>query len=154
MIHLEEINQLFKNTAFQCTDFKIEQESKEYDACQFKINGQDIHYRKAKITPKKAGLFVTFWKRVPSGIIAPFEEKDPLSYLVIAVANETDSGYFIFSKNTLLKQNIISSNLKEGKRAFRIYPPWSIPKNKQAIISQKWQLLHFSVKLEKSVLFN
>ena len=154
MIHQEEINDLFKNTPFQCTDFKIELESKEYDACQFKINGQDIHYRKAKITPKKAGLFVTFWKRVPSGIIAPFEEKDPLSYLVIAVANETDSGYFIFSKNTLLKQNIISSNLKEGKRAFRIYPPWSIPKNKQAITSQKWQLLHFSEELEKSVLLS
>lgn len=153
MIGEKKINRLFQNTPFKCTDFKIGQESQEYDACQFKINGLLVHYRKAKITPKKAGLFVTFWKRMSSGMIAPFEEKDIFSYLILAVANETASGYFIFSKKILLEQHLISSNVKEGKRAFRIYPPWCVPKNRQAISSQKWQLTCFSAEIESSTFF-
>lgn len=126
------------------TDFILEKESQEYDACLFKIKEHQFYFRKAKVTPKKEGLFVTFWKRIPSGIIAPFDENDDFSFLIIAVENENDSGWFIFPKAILLKKNIISSSLKEGKRGFRIYPPASAPKSNQGLAAQKWQMQYFS----------
>lgn len=155
MIPIEKIQHLFENTSILFKDFILEKESQEYDACHFKLNEIRVQYRKAKITPKKEGQFVTFWKRIPSGIIAPFEEADPFDYLIVAVETENESGYFIFAKAVLASKRIITTKLKEGKRAFRIYPPWSNPKNKQAIDSQKWQsacyveksnFVHFFIK--------
>lgn len=130
------------------TDFILEKESKEYDACRFKIKEQQIYFRKANTTPKKEGAFVTFWKRISSGIIAPFDGTDSFSFLIIEVENQVDSGWFIFPKEILVEKNIISTSLKEGKRGFRIYPPSSGPKSKQAWASQKWQLQYFSARTE------
>ena len=143
---LEQINTKLSEANLISTDFILEKESQEYDACLFKINDYQFHFRKAKVTPKKEGLFVTFWKRIPSGIIAPFDENNDFSFLIIAVENENDSGWFIFPKAILLEKNIISTSLKEGKRGFRIHPPSSAPKSKQGLASQKWQLQYFSSK--------
>lgn len=143
MATLENITALFQKTNLNCTDFSLEKESQEYEACNFKLNAVSIHYRQAKITPKKEGQFVTFWKRIPSGIIAPFDETDAFELLIVAVETEKEWGYFIFPKSVLVDRKIVSTLAKEGKRAFRIYPPWSLPKNKQALSSQKWQLLHY-----------
>jgi hypothetical protein len=41
------------------------------------------------------------------------------------------------------QQGILSDNIKEGKRAIRVYPPWDKAENKQAIKTQAWQLLYF-----------
>lgn len=54
---------VYDKCSFGISDFENEPESKEYDACRFKLNGLNIISRKAKITPKKIGQFVTFWKR-------------------------------------------------------------------------------------------
>ena len=43
----------------------------------------------------------------------------------------------------LIKRGIISTNKKDGKRAFRVYPKWDFPKNRQAEKTQKWQLENF-----------
>jgi hypothetical protein len=43
----------------------------------------------------------------------------------------------------LVKKGMISTDRTEGKRAFRIYPAWDKPNNKQAERTQKWQLNHF-----------
>ena len=144
----EKIKKTFHSAALICTDFTLEAESQEYDALHFLVNQIKIHYRKAKITPKKEGLFVTFWKRIPSGIIAPFDETDDFRFLIVAVEKENDSGYFLFPKSILVAQKIVSTPTKEGKRAFRIYPPSSNPQNKQAIASQKWQLNYYIPKNE------
>lgn len=146
MIDFEKVKNLVENTPLKCTDFIVDKESQVYDACQFKLNNFPIHYRKAKITPKKEGQFVTFWKRISSSTIAPFEESDAFKFLIVLVETENESGYFVFPKSVLIDKKIISSNSIEGKRAFRIYPPWNLPKNKQAISSQKWQLSFFFEK--------
>ncbi len=52
-------------------------------------------------------------------------------------------GQFIFPKSVLCQQGILTVNDKEGKRGFRVYPPWDNTINKQAIKTQKWQLNYF-----------
>lgn len=143
MTSSEKINTILISAKLHCNNFILEAESQDYDSCCFEINGIQIHYRKAKITPKKEGQFVTFWKRIPSGIIAPFEDNDNFDFLIVAVENEIESGWFIFPKSILVSKKIVSTSLVEGKRAFRIYPPSSVPKSKQAMASQKWQNAYF-----------
>jgi hypothetical protein len=143
MTLFEKITNSFSSDIFSCSNFSMEDESKAYDGCTFYLNDSKIHYRKAKSTPKKEGQFVTFWKRIPTGVIAPFEQVDDFNFLIVAIESELDSGYFLFPKEVLATKNIVLTAVNEGKRAFRIYPPWNIPKNKQAITSQKWQLQYF-----------
>ena len=146
----EQINAKLSEANLIATDFILEKESQEYDACRFKIKERQFHFRKAKVTPKKEGLFVTFWKRIPSGIIAPFDEHDDFNFLIISVETEMDSGWFLFPKDILLKRNIISTPLKEGKRGFRMYPTSSAPKSKQGLTSQNWQIQYFASNTQLS----
>ena len=137
---LQKIENLFTTSDFTLTDFVEEKESKEYEGCNFKLNDLKIYFRKAKITPKKEGQFVTFYKRIQSGVIAPFDDEDDFQFLIVNVEFENQRGYFIFPKLLLAQKNILTTSIKDGKRAFRIYSPWDEPKNKQALTSQQWQL--------------
>ena len=137
---LQKIENLFTTSDFTLTDFVVEKESKEYEGCNFKLNDLKIYFRKAKITPKKEGQFVTFYKRIQSGVIAPFDDEDDFQFLIVNVEFENQRGYFIFPKLLLAQKNILTTSIKDGKRAFRIYSPWDEPKNKQALTSQQWQL--------------
>lgn len=121
----------------------FEQESKEYEACSFKLNDLNVLYRKAKITPAKIGQFVTLWKRKNRGPIQPFDSTDPIDLFIISARKDKDFGLFIFPKSILITKEIVSYK-KEGKRAFRIYPPWDITTSKQAQKTQKWQLDYFT----------
>lgn len=123
---------VYDKCSFEISDFEDEPESKEYDACRFKLNGLNIISRNAKITPKKNGQFVTFWKRNGNSPIAPLDENDRFDFYVVNVRMETEFGQFVFPKNKLIKKGIISTGKKEGKRAFRVYPDWDIAKNKTA----------------------
>ncbi|MEQ8907039.1 MepB family protein [Ekhidna sp.] len=38
---------------------------------------------------------------------------------------------------------MLSTDKKEGKRAFRVYPNWDAVKSKQAERTQKWELNYF-----------
>lgn len=109
--------------------------------------------RRARITPKKVGQFVTFWKRNDNGIIEPFKDSDLIDFFVVNVQSENNIGQFVFPKSVLIHQNIISTDKKEGKRAFRVYPDWDTPKNKQAERTQKWQLNYF-YRIDESIDFN
>lgn len=122
---------------------QIDAESKEYDACRYQLNGFKIISRTAKRTPKKVGQFVTFWKRNAAGPIEPFEENDEFDFFVVNVHCEEKSGQFVFPKSILIQKGIISTDKKEGKRAFRVYPSWDVVESKQATQSQKWQLEYF-----------
>ncbi|WP_437396943.1 MepB family protein [Flagellimonas lutimaris] len=135
--------EIYENCGLNISDFYLEAESKEYDACRFELNGQKIISRNAKITPKKVGQFVTFWKRNGNGSIGPLEENDPIDFYAVNVRTETQFGQFVFPKTVLIKKGIISTDNKEGKRAFRVYPNWDTAKNKQAERTQKWQLNYF-----------
>ena len=125
------------------SNFKIESESKEYDACRFDLNGFKIVSRNAKRTPKKVGQFVTFWKRNSSGIIEPLNETDSIDFYIITIQTENRMGQFVFPKSLLIRKGIISTNEKEGKRGFRVYTSWDNVKSKQAENTQKWQQSYF-----------
>lgn len=127
----------------EISGFRFENESKEYNASQFELNGLKIINRKAKITPKKVGQFVTFWKRIQNEPIEPFHENDPFDFFTVNVQTSNQLGQFVFPRSVLIKKGIISTLQKEGKRAFRVYPDWDIPKSKQAERTQKWQLDFF-----------
>lgn len=135
--------EIYDKCALEISDFRPETESKEYDASRFLLNGRNIISRNAKITPKKAGQFVTFWKRGEDGPIEPFEETDQIDFYVVSVRAENKFGQFVFPKSVLIKKGIISTATKEGKRAFRVYPGWDTVNNKQAQQNQKWQLSYF-----------
>ncbi|ESU20045.1 protein of unknown function UCP032285 [Flavobacterium cauense R2A-7] len=120
-------------------------ESAEYDACRFQLNGLKIVFRSAKTTPTKIGQFVTLWKRKQAGPIQPYEVSDDFDLVVINAKTDTHFGQFVFPKAVLAQRGIITSEGKEGKRGFRVYPPWDTTINKQAQTSQKWQLDYFLI---------
>lgn len=152
---LNQINtEVYVKCALIISDFQHETESTEYGACRFELNGRKVISRSAKITPKKIGQFVTFWKRNGKGTIEPLDENDPIDFYTIGVRAGNKFGQFVFPKSVLIKKGIISTNRKEGKRGFRVYPNWDIVKSKQAERTQKWQLDSFyeinaSIDLEK-----
>ncbi len=121
-----------------------EPESSEYDACRFSLNGHIIAFRVAKTTPTKVGQFVTIWKRpTAKDEIAPLDISDSVDFVIVCVSSKTHRGQFIFDQKILLEKHIMSQGAKEGKRAFRIYPPWTIPLSREALKTQKWQLSYF-----------
>ncbi|MFI2742743.1 MepB family protein [Zhouia sp. PK063] len=135
--------EIYDKCSLEISDFKTEAESKEYSACRFHLNGLNILSRNAKITPKKVGQFVTFWKRNGNGPIEPFNENDQINFYTVNVRTENEFGQFVFPKSVLIRKGILSTEKKEGKRAFRVYPNWDIVKSKQAKQTQKWQLNYF-----------
>ena len=124
-------------------DLELETESRKYNACRFELNGLKIISRNGKVTPKKSGQFVTFWKRKKNGPITPFDESDQLDVYAINVNNETEFGQFVFPKSLLIQKGILSTTKKDGKRGFRVYPSWDSATNKQALKTQEWQLSYF-----------
>mgnify|MGYP000339034019 FL=1 len=119
-------------------------ESQEYKACSYEVNGEKIIERTAKITPKKIGQFVTCWQRNANGITEPFKNTDDFDFFIIKVFKENLAGSYKFPKAALIKNGIISTEKKDGKRGFRVYPIWDEPTSKQAIKTQNWQLEYFT----------
>ncbi len=139
----KQLERLLIQNGIPISDYMEETEGSAYSACQFKLNDCHVIYRQAKLTPKKKGQFVTFWKRLNTGPIAPFHEQDAFDYYVIGVKTGEGEGVFVFSKACLLKHGTISTVQKEGKRGFRVYLPFEIALNRQAAKSQSWQRQHF-----------
>jgi hypothetical protein len=50
---------------------------------------------------------------------------------------------FIFPKSVLHQKGVLADDEKDGKRGFRVYPPWDIAENKQAKQTQEWQSKYF-----------
>lgn len=133
----------YEPSGLTCHDVAQEAESQEYGACTFKMNNQRIIFRVAKITPTKIGQFVTFWKRIGSGPIMPYDMADHFDSLIVSVRNGEHFGQFAFPKAVLLAQGVISQNGIGGKRAIRVYPPWDATDSKQAKNTQAWQIQYF-----------
>lgn len=123
--------------------YQTDEESSEYFACSYKLDSLNILGRSAKKTPIKSGFFVTLWKRKSDGPIRPLESADEFDYTIVSVKEESNYGVFIFPKSTLAKNGVIKSSSKEGKRAFRLYPPWEKTNSKLAQKSQTWQQDYF-----------
>lgn len=131
-------------------NFIANNESKEYGACSFELNGKKIQHRISKITPTKTGQFVTLWKRNKNGITEPYHFSDNFDSIIITVRREDNLGQFIFPKSILAAKGIITHNQKEGKRGIRVYPPWDTVTNKQAEKTQAWQVNYFLTIHKKS----
>ncbi len=124
-----------------------EAESAEYGACRLGLAGLGVAFRVAKTTPTKIGQFVTIWKRpTPQAEIAPLDGADGVDVVVVSVAEAGPgghSGQFVFDRAVLLAKGVMSRDGVGGKRALRVYPPWTVPVAKDAIRTQQWQLRHF-----------
>ncbi|MBC6490673.1 MepB family protein [Flavihumibacter stibioxidans] len=144
-----ELNLLQKLVYDKCglnlTNLKLNSEGIEYGACSFEIAGQKIEHRGSKITPKKAGQFVTIWKRNKDGVTEPFDITDDIDFIIITSRSGDNFGQFIFPKSVLVNKGIITSNGKYGKRGIRVYPPWNIVTNKQSEKTQSWQTKYFLI---------
>jgi len=110
-----------------------------YSASSFMINSTSYIYRKAKLTPKKQGLFVAIWKRDHNNITVPYELSDHFDYMIINVENDNKQGLFIFPKTILYKHGVIAGENSRGKNGIRVYPPWDEDLNKTALKTQSWQ---------------
>lgn len=143
---LHETNKLvFNKLDLEIKSVYLEKESADYNACQLLLNEKKALFRTAKITPTKTGQFVTLWKRIPKGPIAPFTIEDIFDLVIINTETENHFGQFVFPKTIFIEKGIFSTDLKEGKRAIRVYPPWDKTTSKQAQKTQQWQLEYFVV---------
>lgn len=137
------IEEVYTPCGLMVSSFVQDREGKEYEACTFQLNALNVVARMAKITPKKMGQFVTLWKRNSNGKTTPYQESDKVDLFVINVQEESHIGQFIFPKAVLVEKGIVSQYKENGKRGFRVYPPWSQPTNETARSTQKWQLEYF-----------
>lgn len=140
---------LSKATGKKTTHLVAEEECKEYSGFNFSLDQLSMKFRKAKITPKKVGLFVTLWKRGPNNQTEPFSIHDNFDFYIIATEQDSNFGFFLFPKIVLSKKKILACSQDEGKRGFRVYPGWADTENKQAKKTQSWQTEYF-IDLTKS----
>ncbi|MCG2610833.1 MepB family protein [Flavobacterium sp. SM15] len=134
---------LFDSLGYEINNFILDDQGKEYSACEFQFSDLKVVFRAAKVTPTKVGQFVTLWKRNKNGVTQPFDATDPYDFAIIAVRSGERFGLFVFSKQVLIQQGILTTQIRQGKRGFRIYPPWDLAPNKQAQKTQEWQLNYF-----------
>lgn len=139
----DKIQEIFKSHLnLSILSIEKDNESEEYWGYNYLMNDLKFKFRKSKITPKKIGQFVTLWKRNNNGITEPFHVEDDFDFYIIYSLSGNKEGMFIFSKQELAKQHIITDK-SEGKRGFRVYPEWDVPPNKQAVKSKDWQSKYF-----------
>lgn len=134
---------ILKELNLKLSEINPDLECEEYSGFNFKINQTNFKFRKSKLTPKKVGQFVTFWKRDSDGKTVPFDVNDDFDFYIISIEESENSGFFMFPKIILEKENLISSEEKTGKRGFRVYADWHSPNNKQAEKTKVWQTKYF-----------
>lgn len=89
----------------------------KYNSRHYNRNGSSIFYTVGKITPKKEGYFVTFYKRI-NNKNEPFNINDHIDYLIIKLNKDQ---YILFNKKDLVDLKIISTQEFLGKMGFRVY---------------------------------
>ena len=77
-------NRLLKNIDLKISAITQDTDCEEYSGYNFQLQQLNIKYRKAKVTPKKNGLFVTLWKRNIKGQTEPFNHNDQVNFYIIA----------------------------------------------------------------------
>lgn len=134
---------VFKTLQLNLSNIESDLECEEYFGHNFSLNNFKIKFRKAKITPTKNGQFVTLWRRNSDRKTEPFNTADDFDFYIIATEKDTQFGFFIFPKKVLAEKQILTSDQKEGKRGFRVYPNWDVPESKQAEKTKNWQTKYF-----------
>lgn len=133
----------FEVLSISLADIKLEEHNAKYSGVRFKLNKHSVRFRKAKLTPNKAGFFVVAWEKDDNNNNQAYSYNDSPDHLMVYCETESRQGIFIFPKDALLKNNILSTDKQKGKMGFRVYPTWEELSSKQALQSQKWQSEHF-----------
>lgn len=136
------ISHRYSKWGLEVLSWSFEGEGQDYEAAQFEIHGALVKYRTAKLTPKKLGFFVTFWKRI-EGVTCPYTDADDFDFLAVSCTKLDRCGQFVFPKSVLADRGIVASSKQSGKRGMRVYPPWELPTSKQAVATQSWQINYF-----------
>jgi hypothetical protein len=144
---LEEIKKIesliFKASKFGIVNMTKDKECRDYFGCNFQLGSQHIKFRKAKLTPKKIGQFVTLWKRNYHGQTVPYDLDDDFNFHIILAEFAHQSGFFVFPKEILARMGILTSCDRDGKRGFRVYPEWDVPITSQGTKTKEWQQQYF-----------
>lgn len=123
-----------------------EPESAAYGAHSLVLAGRGVRFRVARTTPTKLGQFVTLWNRSCAGPIRPFDDRDGIDLVVVAVQEDGPGarrGQMVLPADVLVEHGVMSRDGAGGRRAVRVYPPWVTPTSRQAQRSQAWQCEHF-----------
>lgn len=121
-----------------------EKQNAKYGAGIFQLTSHTVRFRVANITPNKVGQFVAFWEKNENNENQPYSyDKAPDLLVINTTSCDNQFGQFIFPKEILLKQNILSSSFTKGKMGTRVYPIWDRPTSKVALKTQAWQLPYF-----------
>lgn len=128
---------------FVCGDPVVQHDNAQYGSVDFRLNGNDVSSRVAKLTPTKNGLFVAVWKRGGDGATHPLDTSDRCDVLAISVREGDRFGQFVFSRETLRERRVMSVDGVGGKRGFRVYPSWVATTSRQAAATQEWQTESF-----------
>lgn len=135
---------ILKGTGYSISTIISDNECTGYSGCSFTAGDIRFIFRKAKITPKKNGQFVTLWKRnISSKKTEPFNGEDPFDFCIIITEWHNLFGFFLFPKTILCENKIITTPSATGKMAFRVYPVWDNPGSLQAEKTQRWQTAFF-----------
>lgn len=124
-------------------------EARAYSGCRFALTGAygtetRVVFRAAKVTPTKAGLFVTLWKRDDPGITRPYSVEDGVDEFWVVTETPNGYGYFAFTAQSLVDSGVLASSAKPGKRGFRLYTPWDTGLNASATKAWAWQRKFFT----------
>lgn len=135
----------YRTNGYSCSEPRADAESGDYGAHTFEVNGHRAVFRVARTTPIKVGQFVTLWQRTAqgSGPIRPFDSSDGIALFVVSVRGDAGFGQFVFPQRALIAHGVVSQDFIGGKRALRVYPPWSEPTSRMAQATQRWQREHF-----------
>lgn len=132
------------SSQFEITDMQLVAFNQEYEAVDFESYGVTYKSRRAKKTPRKVGYFVAVWQKDAQQQNEPFTAENAADYLIVAIIDGKQRGYFTFPKAILIKQHILTAHNIIGKMAFRVYPTWVTDLNKTATNTQKWQTPYFT----------
>lgn len=73
------LDQLESILMLHCSNLSQDQTGRAYYGFNFQLGNKNFKFRKAKITPRKVGLFVALWKRDSDG------RPSPLLQMIISI---------------------------------------------------------------------
>jgi hypothetical protein len=145
-------NEFLTPLGMSVSDIARDDEGAEYGAVRFNLDGKPVLFRQAKHTPTKLGQFVTLWKRDSLGSeIAPVDVADGIDRVLVFADERDRFGLFVFRATVLVEKRIFSTHVTDGKRAFRVYAPWTEPVAAQARSTKAWQCNAFVELTDRDV---
>ena len=136
-------NNYFAKSSCYVTDIELENHNRDYCGARFKINDYTVRFRKAKITPNKVGQFVVAWQKDRNNVNEAYPYELSPDFLIVYTEMKLKEGAFIFPKEALMKNKILSTDKQKGKMGFRVYPSWDKVESPQALKTQRWQSKYF-----------